>query len=187
MPAFFLALLAAALVTAAGREAVAVSRLSAAMGSGPRLLAALWLAAAGSSAFAGWLGAELAPQLGPPAKALLIAFALLAAAAELLVLRARPAPREPTRSLAAIVLVLLGRQVTDAARLLVLALAASLGSPLLAAAGGAIASGGVLTAAWALGPAWGTGMPLAAFRWIAAALLVLAALAPGLTGLGLIG
>ena len=46
MPAFFLALIAAAAATLASREALRVARLSAALGGASGLLAALWLAEA---------------------------------------------------------------------------------------------------------------------------------------------
>ena len=187
MPAFFLALLAAALATAAGREAVRVARLTAALNAGAGLLAAAWVAAAVSSAVAAWFGAELGRGLTPTAKGLLLAGALLVGAAELLVLHPPPAPREATRSLGAIFLVMLGGQLTDAARLFVMALAAAGGSALLSAAGAAAGSGVVATFAWALAGEWETRLPLRAVRWGAATLLLLAALASGLTALGLVG
>jgi putative Ca2+/H+ antiporter (TMEM165/GDT1 family) len=187
VPAFFLALLAAALVTLAGREPVRVARLAQRLGARTGLLLALWAATLASSALAGYVGAALARELAAPAKTMLLAFALLLGAAELILLRAGPAPREPTWSTPAILLVLLAAQLTDAARLLVLALAASTGGPWLAALGGAIGSGAVLTAAWAMGSAWDTRLPLAAARWVVAGLMLLAAALTALTSRGLLG
>jgi putative Ca2+/H+ antiporter (TMEM165/GDT1 family) len=187
LPAFFLALLAAALATLASREAVRVARLAEGLGSAAGLIVAIWMATLASSAFAGWVGARLAMELAPDAKTMLVAFALALGAIELVVLRAGPAPREPTRSTVAILLVLLAAQLTDAARLLVLAIAASTGGPWLAAAGGALGSGAVLTAAWALGAEWEAKLPLKALRWGTAALLLLAALVAGLSARGVLG
>ena len=115
MPAFFLALIAAALATLAGRENMRVARLSEALRGGAGLLAAAWLAAVAASVLAGLLGAELAGQLTPPAKSMLAALALLLAAGDVAFLRPPPTPREATRSLGAIAIVLLGAQLTDAA------------------------------------------------------------------------
>ena len=187
MPAFFLALIAAVAATLAGREAVRVARLSAALGGGLALLAAIVVAAVASSAFAGWLGAALAGELTPPAKQVLVALALAVGAAELVVLRPHPAPREPTRSFPAILLVLLSTLLTDAARLLVLALAASTGGPWLAAAGGAIGTVAVLAAAWALAGEWETRLPLAALRWGLAGLMVFTALVAAGVAAGVVG
>ena len=187
MPAFFLALICAALATLAGREAVRVARLAQALGSRAGLLLALWLAAIGASAVAGWFGDELGRQLTPAAKHVLLALALLVAAGDVAFLRAPASPREATRSLGAILLVLLGAQLTDAARLLVAALAASTGGPWLAAAGGALGSGAVLTAAWALGRDWEKRFPVAALRWTVSVVLLLAAMVTGVTALGLLG
>jgi hypothetical protein len=187
MPAFFFALIAAALATLAGRESVRVARLSNGLRQTAGLLLALWLAALASSAFAGWLGATLALQLTPAANGMLVAFALLLGAVELAVQRPGAAPREPTRSTPAILLVLLASQLTDAARLLILTVAASRGAPWLAAAGGALGSGGVLTAAWALGGAWEARLPLVALRWGAVGLMLLAAALVALTARGVLG
>ncbi|MEO6152019.1 MAG: hypothetical protein ABIT09_01675 [Croceibacterium sp.] len=187
MPAFFLALIAAAVATLASREAARVARLSAALGGAAGLLAAVWLASAASSAVGGWVGALLAAQLAAPAKLMLVALALLLGGIELIVLRPRPPPREPTRSFAAILIVLLAAQVTDAARLLVLGVAAATGGPWLAAAGGALGSGAVLTAAWALGDQWETRLPLSVLRWSLAGLLLASAAMCGLSALGLLG
>jgi putative Ca2+/H+ antiporter (TMEM165/GDT1 family) len=187
MPAFFLALIASVVATLAAREAVRVARLSAALGGSWALLPAIWLSSIGTSAFAAWLGAQLALQLPAPAKPMLVALALAFGAIELIVLRPRPAPREPTRSFVAIVLVMLATQGTDAARLLVLALAASRGGPWLAGAGGALGSGVVLTVAWALARRWEARLPLRPLRWTLAALMLLAAVVTGLNARGLLG
>ena len=183
MPSFFLALIAAALATLGGREAVRVARLSAALGGGGALLVAGWLACALSA----WLGAGIAARLGPEAKAMLVAIALLLAGLELAVLRARRAPAEPTRSFGAVLLVIGAAQLTAAAGFLVFALAGATALPALAAAGGALGSGAVLTGAWSMGPEWEARLPLGPVSYAVAGALILAALVTGLNARGLLG
>ena len=187
MPAFFLALIAAAAATLGGREAVRVARLSAALGQGAGLLVACWIACILACALAARIGAGIAAQLVPDAKAMLVAIALLLAGLELAVLRPRRAPAEPTRSFGAILIVLSAAQATAAAGFLVFALAGATGAPWLAAAGGALGSGAVLTAAWAAGGEWEARLPLKPMRYAVAAMLLLAALVTGLDARGLLG
>lgn len=185
MPSFFLALVATALATLAGREALRVARLAVGLGSAAGLLVAGWLAALAAASCAAWLGARIAASLHADAKTMLIAFALLLAGIELLFYRGPRKLEEPTRSFGAIALVLVAGQVTGAGALLAFALAAGAGVPLLAGAGAALGIGAVLTAAWALGEGWDR-LPLRPIRFTIAALLVLAALVTGLSARGLI-
>lgn len=187
MPALFLALLTSALAMLGARPTLLTARLAAALGPGAGLLATCWLSAIATSALAGWAGAWLAPQMAPAAKAMFVAAALAVSALELLFMRSRAAPAEPTRSLGAILLVLLAAQVTDAARFFVLALAVATGAPVLAAAGGALGSGAVLTAAWAVGGAWEMRVPLKAVRLGVSGLFLLAAIVVALSARGVIG
>ncbi len=187
MPSFFFALVAAAAVTAAGREAARVAWLAAGLGPSVALLVTAWIAATLACALSAWIGAGLGARLGGDGKAMLVAFALLVAGIELLVLRPLAAPAEPTASLGAIALVLGAAQLTAAAGFLVFALAAATAGPWLAAAGGAVGSGAALGAAWALGGEWHTRMPLRALRYGVAAALIVAALATGLSARGLLG
>jgi hypothetical protein len=187
LPSFFLAMIAAALATLGGREAVRVARLSAALGAGTGLLAACWLGCLVACGLSAWLGSEIAGQLGAEAKSMLVAIALLVAGIELAVLRPGPAPAEPTRSFGAILLVLGAAQLTAAAGFLVFALAAATALPSLAAAGGAIGSGAVLSAAWGLGGEWEARLPLSVLRYAVAGALVLAALVTGLSARGILG
>ena len=187
MPSFFLALLAAAAATFGGREAVRVARLSVALGAGNGLLAACWLGCVVACALSAWLGAGIAAQLAPDAKAMLVAIALLLAGLELVLLRPGRAPAEPTRSFGAVLLVIGAAQLTAAAGFLVFALAGATALPVLAAAGGAIGSGAVLTGAWAMGAEWEARLPLGWVRYGVAGALVFAALATGLSARGLLG
>lgn len=185
MPSLFLALLALALATVAGREAVRVARLAQALAQSWVLLLACWLAVATGLGLAAWLGAAISTRLHPDAKTMLVAFALGLAGLELLWQRAPRQPDEPTRSFGAIALVLAAGQLTGSGGLLLLALAASAGVPLLAAIGGVAGAGAVLTAAWAMADDWER-LPLAALRYGVAALLVMAALLAGLSARGLL-
>lgn len=185
MPSLFLALLVTALTTLGVRDAVTVSRLSAGLGGGVPLLAACWIAAATGMALAAWVGAGVAEYLGPDARAMLVAFALLGGL-ELLFQKDRPRPAEPTRSFGAVVLVLAAGQLTGAAGFMTFALAGQGGLPWLVAIGGALGAGGVLSAAWATGEGWER-LPLRGIRITVAGLLLVAAIITGLSARGLIG
>ena len=187
MPSFFLALIAAALATLGGREAVRVARLSAALSGGGGLLVAGWVACAVACLLAAKLGAGIADVLAPEAKAMLVAIALLVASVELAILRPARAPAEPTRSFGAILLVLGAAQLSAAAGFLVFALAGATGAPWLAAAGGALGSAAVITVAWSMGAEWEARLPLRALRFGVAGLLFFAALVTGLSARGLLG
>ncbi len=163
-----------------------MARLSAALGGGTALLAVGWLACALAGALAAHLGAALRPGLASEARSLLVAFALLLAAAELIVLRPGRTPVEPTRSFGAVLLVLGTAQLTAAAGLLVLALAAATGKPWLAASGGVLGSGAVFTAAWSMAEEWEGRLPLAALRYGAAGLMAVAAAGTVLAARGLL-
>lgn len=164
-----------------------VARLSARLGPALGLLVASWIACIVACALAAWLGAGLAAQLFPEAQAMLVAIVLLLAGLELALLGPGRAPREPTRSFGAILLVLGMAQITGAAGFLVFALAASTGTPALAAAGGALGSAAVLTAAWSIGPGWEARLPLKPLRYTIAGLLIVAALVTGLDARGILG
>lgn len=187
MPALFLALLTSALAMLGGGSARLTARMASALGGSAGLLLAAWSGAIASSALAAWAGTLLAPQMPAAGKAMFVAAALALAALELLLVRDRAVPAEPTRSLGAIALVLFAGQLTDAARFFVLALAVATGMPALAAAGGAIGSGAVLTGAWALGGEWATRLPLRPLRLGVGALFALAAIVVGLSARGVIG
>jgi hypothetical protein len=188
MPALFLALLTSALAMLAARPTLQTARLAAALGSSAGLLVACWTTAIATSALAGWGGAWLSPQMASAAaKGMFVAFALALSGIELLFLRSRAKPGEPTRSLGAMLIVLAAEQVTDAARFFVLALSVATAGPVLAAAGGALGSGAVLTAAWAVGGAWERRLPLTAIRFGVGGLFLLAAAVVGLSARGVIG
>ena len=185
MPAFFLTLLACALATLAGRDAVRVAQLAGTLGSGAGLWLVIIVSSIATSALAAWLGSLLAPSMEPAAKNVFLALALGLTALELLVRRAPRKPAEPTRSLGAILLVQLASQMTDGVRFLVLAFSTALAAPGLAAAGGALASILVLSAAMMVQEDWEARLPSRAIRWGAAAIFFLAACAVAISALGL--
>lgn len=141
MSAFLLALLAALVAGLGARDQMVVAELAVRRGPGLGLLVTAMAAALLSAAIAGWLGGQVAPQLLPRARSILVAMALGLAALELVVLRPRRQAAEPTESLGALAVVLLAHQVTDAARLLVFAIAAASAVPVLAMLGGAAGCG----------------------------------------------
>ena len=187
MPAFFLALLLAALASFGRRDQLMVAHLSARLGQSTALLVTAWLAACVTAALAAAAGAMLAGIMPPAAKQMLVALALLVAAVETLWPWRIKRPDEPTRSAFAIFVVLAAQQIGDAARFLILAIAVVAGSPILAGIGGALGSGVALTLAWALGADFTHKLPLPAIRYVLASLMALAGLYIGLTARGLLG
>ena len=167
MASFLLTLLAALAVGVGARDQMLVAWMAARPGakSGPGvgLLVTAIGVALFSAGLAGWAGSLAAPQLAPPARVLLVALALGLAALELLVLRPGRRPAEPTASLGALAVVLLAQQVTDAARLLVFALAASSAVPQFAVLGGMIGCAVTAVLGWSSGERLAA-LPLTAVR-----------------------
>ena len=183
MPAFFLTFLATALAIMAGRDAVRIARLSAAHGfagvaRAGVLYAAIVLAGVAYAALAAWLAGGLADMLQGAAGRLFVAVALGIAGFEVLVLRPKQAPTEPTRSLGATLIVLLAALATGAAGFLVLALTVMTGAPVLAGAGGALGAVAALSGAAMAGEDWEK-LPHGAMRLGGGATLLAAALVTG--------
>jgi Ca2+/H+ antiporter, TMEM165/GDT1 family len=127
-----------------------------------------------------WIGAEFAELLPRRAAQMLVAFALAIAAAELAFpVRLKP-PQEPTRSLGAIAIVLLARQIGDGARFAVFAVAAWTVVPLTAGLGGALGGAAAVAIGWSVGRATLARWPLRIVRLMLAGCLALAALFIGL-------
>ncbi|MCT2559867.1 hypothetical protein N0B51_12855 [Tsuneonella sp. YG55] len=183
--AFLLALGIVFAVSLGARDQLLVARLAERLGKGGGLIVVGALAATASALLMAVAGLALALVLPGPAADMLVAIGFLLAAVELAWQRNDRLPEEPTRSLFATFVVLLARQVGDAARFCVFAFAAG-GSAWLAGAGGAL--GG--TAALALGITLGADLsrwPLRALRLALAVVLFVAAIAIGLTARGIIG
>lgn len=180
MDGFLLAFVLVLACALGGRDQVMVGQWADALGRTAQLLATGCLAATLTAGAMAWIGAELAIILPRRAGQMLIAFALLAAAFELaLPVRMAP-PREPTRSLGAIALVLLARQIGDAARFTVFALAAWSTLPFAAGLGGTLGGAGAVAIGWSQGAEGLARLPLRALRLIIAAAALVAALFVGL-------
>jgi hypothetical protein len=145
---FFLALLAALLAGAGARDQVIMAQLSRLQGARPAALAVGIVTSTATAALAAWLSLGVAPMLNGHARLFLAGLALGFAGAEMFFMAQPKAPREPTRSLAALAVVLAAHQITDAVRFLIFAIGLAAYSPTMAAAGGAIAGAVLLGTAW---------------------------------------
>lgn len=158
----------------AGREAVRVSRFAAAGASLPVLLVVIVIAAAGACALLMWLAGGLAPLFTPRQQSWFVAAALVFAGLEVIFLDAPARPKEPTRSLGALAIILFAGVLADASGLAVLSLAVATGAYGLVAAGGAVAVAGVMAMAALAGDDWEK-LPRTALRWGVGLLLLAAA------------
>ena len=181
MDGFLLALLLTFALALGGRDQRMVAQWSDALGQSMALLAVGVVCAALSAGAMAWLGSEFAALLPRRAAQMLVAFALGAAAFELAWPVKTKAPLEPTRSLGAIAIVLLARQIGDAARFAVFALAAWASLPVTAGLGGALGGAAAVALGWAVGANGLARWPLRAVRVTLAGGLVIAALFIGLS------
>lgn len=180
MDSFLFSLLLVFGLALGGRDQWLAARWSDALGKSTPLLLAGMATAALSAATMAWAGAEFATLLPRPAADMLVAFALGLAGLELAwPIRSR-APQEPTRSLGAITIVLLARQIGDGARFVIFALAAWADLPLTAGLGGALGGAGAFALGWAAGGAGLGRWPLRPVRLAFAASLIVAAIFIGL-------
>lgn len=180
MDSFLVSLLLVFALALGGRDQWLVARWAEGLGRSIPLLLTGIACATLSAALMAWAGAEFAALLPRRAAQMLVAFALALAAFELAWPVRPPAPREPTRSFGAIAIVLAARQVGDAARFAIFALAAGASLPATAALGGALGGAGAIALGWSLG-ADGLGrFPLTILRRVFAVGLLLAALLIGL-------
>lgn len=180
MDGFLIALLLVFALAMGGRDQLMVAHWTSALGQNAALLAAAVLVACVSAGIMAWVGAEFAALLPRRAAQMLVAFALGIAAFELALPVRLKAPQEPTRSIGAIAIVLLARQIGDGARFAVFALAAWSAVPLTAGLGGALGGAAAVAAGWGAGAETLTRWPLGIMRRILAACLLVAALFIGL-------
>ena len=174
MSAFLLALVATLLASTGGRDQRLVAQLSERMNAPVPLLIAAGASAIVAAMIAAAFGEALALLLPSAAKTMLVAFALILAAIELAWPILQRDPAEPTRSVFAVILVIVARQIGDGPRFLILAIAAAYGSPWMAGAGGALGGAAALALGWAVGAQLYARWPLRAVRWALAAVLFLA-------------
>ncbi len=188
MDSFLFSLIMVALIALGGRDQILVGQISDALAerSGAEIrrpVPLLSLALASSACSAGvmtYAGFTLGALLPPRAAWMLVAFAFAIAALELCwPVRLKPVS-EPTRSLGAIGLVLVWRQMGDAARFVIFAFAVEASFPITAFIGGALGGSVAVAAGWGVGAQALQSWPL---RWIRLALgvaLILAAILIGL-------
>ncbi len=186
MASLLFALVGCFLASLGARDQLLVAHLRERLGPSIGLL----LVAIGSSIITALIaasaGAWLAGMMSESAGSMFVALALAMAAAELAWPHKPWKFDEPTRSLGAAGLVLLARQLTDGARFLVLAVAATTALPTLAGVGGAIGGAAAVALGWALGDALEK-LPLRVLRLTLAGLLFVLAILIGLSARGLIG
>ena len=183
MTGFLFAFIAVVLAGVGARDQITVARLASGMGQRPALLVLAIALSVATAAFAAWLSVEVSPWLAPPARVLFGEIALGFAGLESLLLSPGRKPEEPTQSLAAIAIVLLAHQITDAARFIVFGMAVATGGAIPAGAGGALGGVFVLVAAWAM-PELFDWNRVRLWRRVTGALLLVAALVVGFNGLG---
>lgn len=169
------------------RDQLLVARLGERLGRSFALLAVGLATSVVAALAAAWAGAWLSARMSETAATMFVAMALAVAALELAWPMKREALNDPTRSLGAITVVLLARQITDGARFLVCAIAAATASPTLAGIGGAIGGGAAVALGWAMRGALEARLPLKALRLGLAAALLLLAVLTGLFARGTIG
>lgn len=185
---FFIALVLTVIAALGGRDQLLVARIRAASGQrgGLPLLVTGIVCAVSTGALAAWAGGVVDAMISDAAETMLVAFALGLAGVELLWPNREKRPLEPTRSLGAIALVLLARQVSDGPRFVIFALAASSGAPLLTGIGGAVGGAVAIALGWFLGAALER-LPLRPLRLVLGTLILVAAIVIGLTARGIIG
>ena len=177
MPGFFLSFCAVLLLAAGGREQHLVAALSQRMAKPVPLLAMALIASLLTASAATASGALLSDWLSPNGAQMFLAATLALAGVELLIERAGDSPTEPTRSLAAILLVLVWRQAGDAARFVIVGLAASQGNPWTVGAGATGASLVGAAFAWSMSGDFAKALPWRKLRaGLGVVLLILAAL-----------
>lgn len=175
MTGFLLSLMATLVLGLGSRDQVLMAGFSARMGQRPSLLIVGIISAVAAAAGAVWLAGSFAPLLEPAARKMLAVLALGLAALEMIVIRPKPLPGEPTQSLGAFSLVLLSLQLTDAARFVLFAIVVASLLPAASGLGGAIGGAAIIAAGWAAGNAL-LALPLTRIRrWLGAALLLIAA------------
>lgn len=186
MPSFFLAMVAVFAASLGARDQLLIARQSATLGRANGLLVVGVLCAIISGFALAWAGDAVAAMLPASGKRMLVAFALVFAAIELFWPVRLKRAAEPTHSLGALGIVLLARQMTDAARFCVFALAAATGSAILAGLGGALGGAAAIGAAWMMGAQLERAAVLRAIRLALASILAIAAITAALSARGII-
>ncbi len=150
MSGFLFAFLAALLAGTGSRDQLTIAGLAARNGQKLSLLTVAIITAAVTAGIAGWAAGLVLPVIAGNERAgqFLVGVALGFAGFEMLLLRAKPLPQEPTQSLGATAIVLTAYQLTDAARFFIFVIAAATAAPLPAGLGGALGCIAVVALGW---------------------------------------
>lgn len=187
MAGFMAALVLVALTGFGGRDQLLLARMAEERGAAGALLGVGWASVLAATLLMAVAGQAIGALMPPAARTMLVAIALVFAAFDLAWPVKRPAFKEPTRSLGALFVVLLSRQISDSPRFIVFSLAIWSANAWLAVLGGAMAGLAGLTLGWLLGEELERGLPLRAIRLALAAVLGVAGIVIGLSARGLIG
>lgn len=187
MTSLIFAMVASFLAATGARDQLLVARLASVLGGSNGLLTVALTSSAATAAIAAWFGAQLSNRMSENASTMFVAIALLLAAFECAWPNREKTPREPTRSLGAIAIVLFARQLTDASRFLVAAFAVVFASWPLAGLGGALGGGAAVFVGWALAGNLERHLRLRAIRTGLAVALFVLAMITGLSARGMIG
>lgn len=180
MDSFLFCLLLTFAIGLGGRDQVIVARLSDMLEQSLPLLVVGAMCATISATAMTWFGTTLAGILPQRAAEMLVAVALALAALELFWPVKLRRMDEPTRSLGAIGLVLLARQIGDGARFVIFAFAAEATYPATTILGGALGGIAAIGLGWMMGRDLETRFPLRAIRVVMGVCLILVALFIGL-------
>lgn len=186
MDSFLLPLIATFLISLGGRDQLTVARLAERLSPSQGLLVTGSLVSIATAIIMAASGYAIAKLLPGPAKQMLVAFALLAAAIELF-WRVRLKPiAEPTRSLGAIGAVLFMRQIGDGARFAIFAFSAATVLAPMAAIGGALGGSAALLLGWYMRDDLERKLPLRGVRIALGAMLAIAGVVIGLSARSLL-
>lgn len=152
MLALLLALLLVQLAGIGARDQLTVAHLVARTGQRPALLLVAICTGALASLLAGMAARSSAPEFNHQLRLLVAAIALAIGGLESIVIGPPKMAREPTHSLGAAAIVLFAHQITDAARMLVFAMALAT-STRYAVLGAAFGGGTALAIGW-FGGSW---------------------------------
>lgn len=180
MDSFLFCILLVFAIALGGRDQLLVARLSDGLEQSPLLFGVGCVCAFISAGVMAFAGATMAEILPARAADMLVAFALAIAAFELFwPIRLKPMD-EPTRSFGAIGIVLLARQMGDAARFIVFAFAAEATYPLVTFIGGGLGGAAAIGLGWMMGGGLETRFPLRPIRLTLGICLIIAAIMIGL-------
>jgi Ca2+/H+ antiporter, TMEM165/GDT1 family len=185
MSGFMIAFLAVLLAGFGARDQLTLASLSRAQGQSPALLVVAVVISCATAAFAAWASILIAPLMVSNARLMMVALVLGLAGLECWLQTPPRAAQEPTRSLAALAIVLASQQMTDSARFLIFAIAIAVNAPVPAGLGGAVGGIALLGAAWAAPEHFVWRKLRKVRRWLSVPLLLLAVYL-GLTAAGLL-